>query len=178
MLHVPDSDATYARAIDMGATALRPDRRGLRRAAAARSAIRSDTAGSCRPRSSPTTSRSKTFAGRRYGDIGYSRSLVADGDRAHASSAICSAGDPEPGYQAGAFHIVVDHSAGRDRRRPGKPGDPALLPRRRHRSGRRRGCAISAGRCCRSRDYESGGNAECVDDQGLRFDLFRPKPGY
>jgi len=27
-------------------------------------------------------------------------------------------------------------------------------------------------------DYESGGNAECVDDQGLRFDLFRPRPGY
>jgi hypothetical protein len=27
-------------------------------------------------------------------------------------------------------------------------------------------------------DYESGGNAECADDQGLRFDLFRPKPGY
>ena len=26
--------------------------------------------------------------------------------------------------------------------------------------------------------YESGGNAECVDDQGLRFDLFRPRPGY
>jgi len=27
-------------------------------------------------------------------------------------------------------------------------------------------------------DYDSGGNAECVDDQGLRFDLFRPRPGY
>ena len=27
-------------------------------------------------------------------------------------------------------------------------------------------------------NYESGGNAECVDDQGLRFDLFRPRPGY
>jgi len=26
--------------------------------------------------------------------------------------------------------------------------------------------------------YESGGNAECVDDQGVRFDLFRPRPGY
>jgi predicted enzyme related to lactoylglutathione lyase len=26
--------------------------------------------------------------------------------------------------------------------------------------------------------YESGGNAECIDDQGLRFDLFRPRPGY
>jgi len=28
------------------------------------------------------------------------------------------------------------------------------------------------------RYHESGGNAECVDDQGLRFDLFRPRPGY
>jgi uncharacterized glyoxalase superfamily protein PhnB len=27
-------------------------------------------------------------------------------------------------------------------------------------------------------EYQSGGNAECIDDQGLRFDLFRPAPGY
>ena len=27
-------------------------------------------------------------------------------------------------------------------------------------------------------DYDSGGNAECRDDQGVRFDLFRPRPGY
>lgn len=27
-------------------------------------------------------------------------------------------------------------------------------------------------------EYPSGGNAECVDDQGFRFDLFRPAPGY
>ena len=27
-------------------------------------------------------------------------------------------------------------------------------------------------------DYASGGNAECRDDQGMRFDLFRPRPGY
>jgi PhnB protein len=26
--------------------------------------------------------------------------------------------------------------------------------------------------------YASGGNAECVDDQGVRFDLFQPAPGY
>ena len=26
--------------------------------------------------------------------------------------------------------------------------------------------------------YPSGGNAECVDDQGFRFDLFQPAPGY
>ena len=30
-----------------------------------------------------------------------------------------------------------------------------------------------------SRDeYPSGGNASCLDDQGYRFDLFRPAPGY
>ena len=27
-------------------------------------------------------------------------------------------------------------------------------------------------------NYDSGGNAECRDDQGLRFDLFRPRAGY
>lgn len=27
-------------------------------------------------------------------------------------------------------------------------------------------------------DYPSGGNAECVDDQGYRFDLWKPAPGY
>jgi uncharacterized glyoxalase superfamily protein PhnB len=27
-------------------------------------------------------------------------------------------------------------------------------------------------------EYPSGGNAECTDDQGFRFDLFRPAPGY
>jgi predicted enzyme related to lactoylglutathione lyase len=27
-------------------------------------------------------------------------------------------------------------------------------------------------------EYPSGGNAECVDDQGFRFDLFQPSPGY
>ncbi|MEO6988911.1 MAG: hypothetical protein ABI239_09720 [Aquihabitans sp.] len=30
-----------------------------------------------------------------------------------------------------------------------------------------------------SRDeYPSGGNAACLDDQGYRFDLFRPAPGF
>lgn len=27
-------------------------------------------------------------------------------------------------------------------------------------------------------DYPSGGNAECTDDQGYRFDLWKPAPGY
>ena len=27
-------------------------------------------------------------------------------------------------------------------------------------------------------DYPSGGNAVCEDDQGYRFDLWKPAPGY
>ena len=34
------------------------------------------------------------------------------------------------------------------------------------------------GRVLANEQYESGGNAECVDDQGVRFDLFQPAPGY
>ncbi len=34
------------------------------------------------------------------------------------------------------------------------------------------------GRVLNRTDYPSGGNAECVDDQGFRFDLFQPAPGY
>lgn len=34
------------------------------------------------------------------------------------------------------------------------------------------------GRVLARNDYPSGGNAECADDQGYRFDLWRPAPGY
>ena len=34
------------------------------------------------------------------------------------------------------------------------------------------------GRVLLTTEYPSGGNAECVDDQGFRFDLYRPAPGY
>ena len=34
------------------------------------------------------------------------------------------------------------------------------------------------GRVLARNTYVSGGNAECVDDQGFRFDLFQPAPGY
>ncbi len=34
------------------------------------------------------------------------------------------------------------------------------------------------GRVLSRNTYPSGGNAECVDDQGFRFDLFQPAPGY
>lgn len=34
------------------------------------------------------------------------------------------------------------------------------------------------GRVLRRDEYASGGGAQCTDDQGFRFDLFRPAPGY
>lgn len=34
------------------------------------------------------------------------------------------------------------------------------------------------GRVLAQTDYPSGGNAECTDDQGYRFDLWKPAPGY
>lgn len=36
----------------------------------------------------------------------------------------------------------------------------------------------AGGRVLARAEYPSGGNAECVDDQGFRFDLFQPAPGY
>ncbi len=36
----------------------------------------------------------------------------------------------------------------------------------------------SAAGSCPARDYASGGNAECEDDQGFRFELHQPAPGY
>jgi len=34
------------------------------------------------------------------------------------------------------------------------------------------------GRVLTRTDHASGGNAECIDDQGFRFDLHQPAPGY
>ncbi len=176
MLHVPDSEATYARAVDMGATALRPiaESYGARR--------RNDP----RPVRSPLV-RADRDRGRRHSCRGRVRPALrrhrlshAPGCRRRTRGALLR----QPLRLAARARLptrriphFVDHSAGRHRQPPGEPGSAAVLPRRRHRGGRGRvrelgGEVLSIG------DYESGGNAECVDDQGLRFDLFRPKPGY
>jgi predicted enzyme related to lactoylglutathione lyase len=176
MLHVPDSDATYARAVDMGATALRPvaENYGARGGTIrdpfghrwfVQTAIEADDL--------PV----EKIDGRRYGDVGYLTLLVADGERAARFFAELFGWDLEAGYQPGAFHIAsITPPAGIDSR-PGAPevrlyfrvDDIEIAAARVRDLG---GQVLSVG------DYESGGNAECVDDQGLRFDLIRPKPGY
>lgn len=176
MLHVPDSEATYARAVEMGATALRPiaESYGVRGGTIrdpfghrwfVQTAIEADDV--------PV----EDVFGRRYGDIGYLTFLVADGERAARFFGNLFGWQLEPGYRPGAFHISsITPPAGIDTR----PGNPevrlyfrvddidAAAARVRELGGE----VLSVG------GSEAGGNAECVDDQGLRFDLFRPKPGY
>ncbi|MDQ1456785.1 MAG: hypothetical protein QOH28_2405 [Actinomycetota bacterium] len=81
------------------------------------------------------------------------------------------------GYQSGAFHISsITPPAGIDSR----PGSPEVRLYFRVDDIETAAARVRelGGDVLAVTDYDSGGNAECVDDQGLRFDLFRPKPGY
>ena len=177
MLHVPDSDATYARAVEHGRDRVATGRGVVRRTR------RND------PRSVRSSLvRADRDRGRRRPGRGRVRSAVtatsatsrcwsptATGPR--ASSAACSAGSSNP------VTSPARSTSRRSHRRPASTAGP----------GSRRSASTSASTTSRPRrarvrelggevlsvgDYDSGGNAECVDDQGLRFDLFRPKPGY
>jgi uncharacterized glyoxalase superfamily protein PhnB len=176
MLHVPDSEATYARAVDMGATALRPIAvsYGVRGGTIrdpfghrwfVQTAIEADDV--------PV----EDVFGRRYGDIGYITLNVEDGNKAARFFGALFDWQLEPGYQPGAFHISsITPPAGIDSR----PGDPEVRLFFRVDDIERAAARVRdlGGQVLSVTDYDSGGNAECVDDQGLRFDLFRPKPGY
>ena len=176
MLHVPDSEATYARAVELGATALRP----IADSYGARGGTIRDTFGHrwfVQTEIEPDDIPVEDVFGRRYGDVGYMTFMVADGERAARFFGSLFDWQFEPGYQPGAFHISsITPPAGIDTR-PGdsevrlyfRVDDIEVAAQRVRELG---------GEVLSVTDYESGGNAECVDDQGLRFDLFRPKPGY
>jgi uncharacterized glyoxalase superfamily protein PhnB len=176
MLHVPDSEATYGRAVDMGATPLRP----IAESYGARGGTIRDPFGhrwfvqtALEPDDLPV----EDVSGRRFGDIGYLTLLVADGDRAARFFGSLFDWQLEAGYQPGAFHIAsITPPGGIDSR----PGDPEVRLYFRVDDIESAAARVRdlGGQVLSVTDYESGGNAECVDDQGLRFDLFRPKPGY
>jgi uncharacterized glyoxalase superfamily protein PhnB len=176
MIHVPDADATYAKAVEHGATALRPvaENYGARQGTLrdpfghrwfVSTAIEADDV--------PV----EDVFGRRYGDVGYVTLQMPDGERAASFFGALFGWELEPGYQPGAFHIAsITPPAGIDTgatdpnvRLYFRVDDIEAAAQRVRDLG---GQVLSIG------DYETGGNAECVDDQGLRFDLFRPKPGY
>jgi uncharacterized glyoxalase superfamily protein PhnB len=176
MLHVPNSDATYARAVDRGAIALRP----IAESYGARGGTIRDPFGhrwfvqtAIEPDDLPV----EDVDGRRYGDVGYVTLVVGDGDKAARFFGALFDWQLEPGYQPGAFHIAsITPPAGIN----SAPGDPEV--RLYFRVDDIEAATIRVrdlgGQVLSVTDYESGGNAECVDDQGLRFDLFRPRPGY
>ncbi len=176
MLHVPDSDATYQRAIEHGATALRPvaeqygARQGtLRDPFGHRWFIATAIAADDVP--------VEDAPGRRYGDVGYVTFEMPDGERAARFFGDLFGWNLVPGYRAGAFHIGsitppagIDTGAAQPRARVYFRVDDIETTVQRVRD--------LGGDVLSIDSSDSGAGAECVDDQGFRFDLFRPKPGY
>jgi uncharacterized glyoxalase superfamily protein PhnB len=176
MLHVPDADATYARAIEHGAEALRP----IRVEHGARGGTIFDPFGhrwfiqtNIETEDLPI----EDIAGRRYGDVGYMTLRVPDGDRARAFYGALLGWRTDAGHEPGSFHIssitppsgIAGGTEDTSVRLYFRVDDIEAAAEKVRELG---GQVLSVA------DYESGGNAECVDDQGLRFDLFRPRPGY
>jgi uncharacterized glyoxalase superfamily protein PhnB len=176
MLHVPDAEATYARAVERGASPLRP----VAESYGARGGTIRDPFGhrwfvqtAIEADDLPV----EDVAGRRYGDVGYLTFRSADGDRTARFFGALFRWRLEPGYRPGAFHIAsITPPAGIDTQ-PDSVGVRVFFRVDDIEAAAARVRDLG-GQVLSITNYESGGNAECVDDQGQRFDLFRPKPGY
>ena len=176
MIHVPDSDATCALAVDNGAQQLRP----VAVEYGARSGVIRDPFGhrwfvatAVEPDDLPV----EDVASRRYGDIGYMTLQVPDGERARRFYGQLFGWDIVQGHEPGSFHVAsITPPSGIH------GGQPAAEVRLYFRVDDIEAAAARVrdlgGEVLSVDEYESGGNAECRDDQGLRFDLFRPRAGY
>jgi uncharacterized glyoxalase superfamily protein PhnB len=175
MLHVPDADATYALAVERGATPLRPVSVNY----GARSGTLFDPFGhrwfiatAIEPDDVPV----EDLPGRRYGDVGYVTLFVPDGDRARRFYEQLFGWRLVGGYQPGAFHISsITPPAGIH---GGEDTEVRLFFRVDDIEAAVARVRELGGEVLAVDEYESGGSAQCRDDQGLRFDLFRPRAGY
>lgn len=176
MLHVPDCEATFARALERGATELRPiaesygARRGtIRDPFGHRWLIATATAADDVP--------IEDAPGRRFGDVGYLTLEVPDGDRARAFYEQVFGWSTDASGAPGSFHISSITPPSGIHGGPETPefrvyfrvDDIEAAAERVREAG---------GEVISTANYDSGGNAECLDDQGLRFSLFRPRAGY
>lgn len=178
MLYVPDVDATLERALARQAVVQQPLREAY---GASRVTIR-DPFGhrwmlgtALEPDDLPV----EDVPSRRLGDIGYVTMRVVDGDRAARFFGELFGWEVQPGSLDGGFHVSsVTPPAGF--MTTGDPNDTGALLYFRVDDIEEVADRVRSlgGQVLSVTDYESGGNAECVDDQGLRFDLFRPRPGY
>ena len=176
MIHVQDSDATFRLALAEGAEMLRP----VAEEYGARSGVIRDPFGhrwfvatAVEADDVPV----EDVPGRRFGDIGYMTLEVPDGDRAQRFYSELFGWDARGGYQPGSYHVSSITPPSGIHGREGAPEVRIYF--------RVDDIEVAAahvrelgGQVLSVTNYDSGGNAECVDDQGLRFDLFRPRPGY
>ncbi len=172
MLYVPDATATYERAVAHGADAERPPEPAY---GALRGSFRDpfghrwNVGTALEPDDVPT----EDVPSRRFGDVGYITLMVPDKERARR-------------FYTGLFGWEVnDHHHIETVTPPSGIADSADGDPHTRLYFRVDDIEVAAarvrelgGQVLLVTDYASGGNAECIDDQGLRFDLFRPRPGY
>lgn len=173
-LYVPDARATYDVAVARGAAGERP----LGEAHGALMGTLRDPWGHrwfIGTHLVPDDVPVEDVSGRRYGDVGYLTLGVPDGPKAAAFYGQLFGWRTEVGGEPGSFHIATItppagiHQGGEGVRLYFRVDDIATATAR---------VVELGGQVLAIMDYDSGGNAECVDDQGVRFDLFRPRPGY
>jgi uncharacterized glyoxalase superfamily protein PhnB/predicted enzyme related to lactoylglutathione lyase len=177
MLYVPDATATYERAVANGA-----EGQGVPEPAygALRGTIRDpfghrwNIGTALEPDDVPT----EDLPSRRYGDVGYITLMVPDGARARQFYSALFGWDVRDGSVEGGYHIEsITPPAGIAGGNDGEP-NARLYFRVDDIEAAAAKVRELGGEVLSVQDYASGGNAECRDDQGLRFDLFRPRPGY
>ena len=173
-VHVPDSDATYALAVERGATPLRPIAENY----GARGGVIRDPFGHrwfVQTHIDVDDVPVEDAPGRRYGDIGYMTLQVPDAQRAaqfYGALFGWTLRETGPGFHIASITPPSGISGGHE------SADVRIYFRVDDIESTAQRVRELGGEVLSTEGYESGGNAECVDDQGLRFDLFRPRPGY
>lgn len=206
-LEVADADATVARAEAAGATVLRPvdDQFYGSRSGTVRDPfghqwqIDAPGAGSMTPAAAQEDMAGSGFAyeavdlGERAATdrpsggasppvarapgLGYFTVDVPDGARAAAFYGALLGWDARPGSQPGGFHVEnIDPPGGID----GSKREPGVTVYFRVDDVRAAAARVRelGGTVLEEATYPSGGNASCLDDQGVPFQLWQPAPGY
>jgi uncharacterized glyoxalase superfamily protein PhnB len=188
-VYVEDADATFALAVERGATVLYPvadqpygDRSGKIRDPFGHNWFIATHTEDIAPDEEARRFAEQGFAtqpqpGKREGDIGYFTLLVPDVARAERFYGALFGWRPVPGSLAEGRHIenVTPPGGlmgGQER------ADVTLYFRVDDIQAAAARVRELGGEVLEINDYPSGGNAVCRDDQGLQFELFEPAPGY
>lgn len=176
-IYVPDADEIYERAVANGATALRP----LAENYGARQGTIRDPFGHrwfiCTALQADDVP-VEDSPGRRFGDVGYVTLEVPDGERAQRFYEALFGWTLHASGEPGSFHIASITPPAGIHGSPEHAPDVRLFFRVDDIEATAARVRELGGEVLTMTNYDAGGNAECVDDQGLRFDLFRPRAGY